>query len=299
MVTIWHPAKAEAGVFPTDYMEKRLATFIQIPYFVCHSYSNAPFADGLTNCPVIIYSHGAGGYRVENTEKAEEMASHGYVVVSVDHEDCGATVLPGENLVLGLVLSPFTALPSRLRDIQVVMDTLSQLDASDPKLAGRLNLGCVGILGWSRGGGVAGEICRVDDRFKAAVLFAPALWWATNLLETGVGKPFVCMVESRDPGLYSGWRVDSESLFNKATQDAFWFQIQGALHYTFSQNAWIINDEQPPVGQSVPTAATRSAAVTMRACMLSFFNKYLRNEDDHLLDDPSTVYTNVYNFRKK
>jgi len=53
------------------------------------------------------------------------------------------------------------------------------------------------------------------------------------------------------------------------------------------------------VGESVPTAATRSAAVTMRACMLSFFNKYLRNEDDHLLDDPSTVYTNVYNFRKK
>jgi len=106
------------------------------------------------------------------------------------------------------------------------------------------------------------------------------------------------MVESTDSMLAACWRVCSESLFNKATQDAFWFQIQ-ALHYTFSQDAWIINDEQPPVGESVPTAATRSAAVTMRACMLSFFNKYLRNEDDHLLDDPSTVYTNVYNFRKK
>jgi len=298
MVTFWYPAKAEAGVLPTEYMEKKLASFIPIPYFMCHSYSNPPFADGLTNCPIIIYSHGAGGYRVENAEKAEELASHGYVVVSVDHEDCGATVLPGDNLVLGLVLSPFDALPSRLGDIQVVMDTLSQLDASDPKLAGRLKLGRVGILGWSRGGGVAGEICRVDGRFKAAVLFAPALWWATNLLETGVGKPFVCMVESTDSMLAACWRVCSESLFNKATQDAFWFQIQ-ALHYTFSQDAWIINDEQPPVGESVPTAATRSAAVTMRACMLSFFNKYLRNEDDHLLDDPSTVYTNVYNFRKK
>ncbi|HXJ58477.1 MAG TPA: immunoglobulin domain-containing protein, partial [Verrucomicrobiae bacterium] len=301
MVSFWYPAKAEAGVLPTDYMEKKLASFISIPYFVCHSYSNAPFADGLTNCPIIIYSHGAGGYRVENTEKAEELASHGYVVASADHEDCGATVLPGDKLVLGLELTPFDALPSRLRDIQVVMDTLSQLelDASDPKWAGRLNLGCVGILGWSRGGGIAGEICRVDDRFKAAVLFAPALWWATNLLQTGVGKPFVCIVESTDPMLTACWRVCSESLFNKATQDAFWFQIQGALHYTFSQNAWIINDEQPPVGESTPTAATRSAAVTMRACMLSFFNKYLRNEDDHLLDDLSTVYTNVYNFNKK
>ncbi len=289
MVSLWYPAATGAGSLPSDYMERKLASFLSNPYFVSHSYLDAPFADVQTNCPVILYSHGAEQYRMENTDKAEELASNGYVVVGMDHVDCGATVLPGDQLVLGQVLSPFTALPSRLRDIQVVMDTLTQLNASDPKFAGRLNLGCVGMLGWSRGGGIAGEICRLDDRFKAAVLFDPALWWATNLLQTGVGKPFVCMVGSTDPGTFPGWRVDSESLFNKATQDAFWFQIKGAEHYTFSQDAWISN----------PTTATRSAAVTMRACTLSFFNKYLKNQDDHLLDAPATVYTNIYNSRKK
>ena len=33
--------------------------------------------------------------------------------------------------------------------------------------------------------------------------------------------------------------------------------------------------------------------------MLSCFDKYLKGEDDHLLDNPAAVYPNIINFQRK
>lgn len=48
-----------------------------------------------------------------------------------------------------------------------------------------------------------------------------------------------------------------------------------------------------------PTSVSRAQNQTIRACMLSFFDKYLKGEDDHLLDNPASVYPNVINFQSK
>lgn len=37
----------------------------------------------------------------------------------------------------------------------------------------------------------------------------------------------------------------------------------------------------------------------MKAYALSFFNKFLKNQDDHLLDGPSVDYPLVINFQAK
>ena len=48
-----------------------------------------------------------------------------------------------------------------------------------------------------------------------------------------------------------------------------------------------------------PPPASRAQSQTIRACTLSFFDKYLKGEDDHLLDNPAAVYTNIINFQSK
>jgi len=48
-----------------------------------------------------------------------------------------------------------------------------------------------------------------------------------------------------------------------------------------------------------PTPASRGISQTIGACTLSFFNKYLKNQDDHLLDNPAAVYPNIINFQRK
>ncbi len=45
--------------------------------------------------------------------------------------------------------------------------------------------------------------------------------------------------------------------------------------------------------------ARLAESVQIRAWTLSFFNKYLKNQDDHLLDNPAAVYSNIINFQSK
>ena len=51
----------------------------------------------------------------------------------------------------------------------------------------------------------------------------------------------------------------------------------------------------PVSGQFLPPARVSQI---VRAYLLSFFNKYLRGEDDHLLDGPSPAYPEVEQFMK-
>lgn len=46
-----------------------------------------PDADGIENnsCPLIVFSHGGISTKTSNLSLFEELASHGYVVVSIDH----------------------------------------------------------------------------------------------------------------------------------------------------------------------------------------------------------------------
>ena len=88
----------------------------------------------------------------------------------------------------------------------------------------------------------------------------------------------------------------TQALFQKATSNAYWCQISNTVFSTFRDGAWVpwLTHEF-----SIPPSASQHAAVAMDACTVSFFNKYLRNQDDHLLDHLLTVYPTIFNFQSK
>ena len=293
MVTSWYPAQAQAGLLPMEQVEKMIALDANIygaytnvaPQFKSHSLHNAAVAAGQTSHPVVIYFHGAESLRTDNSQRAEELASHGYIVAALAHTDCYAQVFPDGMEVFGNPRGDDVALlRSRLLDFQFFLDQLVLLNTSDELFAGTMDLDHVGAFGWSFGGGAAAEICRVDSRVKAAVLLDAYLNPATTLLQIGLQKPFLSVNSQVGDNL-----AYNTQIFNKATNDAYLCQIKGTEHPTLCNGAWV----------SYLTSTSRQAAVAINALTLSFFNKYLKNEDDHLLDNPSIVYTNVYNFRKK
>ena len=98
-----------------------------------------------------------------------------------------------------------------------------------------------------------------------------------------------------EPGFHE-WLYASLVLFTNALNNAFWLQIQDSTHFTFEDKAALINNP-PETGD--PTAASRAISQTIRACLLSFFDKYLKNQDDHLLDNPAAVYPTIINFQSK
>jgi len=110
MVTFWYPAVAQA-MLPAQYAEPQMTSGSygsyggQMPAFFSHSLSNAPLATNLAAFPVVLYDPSWGGDRRENTDKTEELASWGYVVVGLDTSDTTISVFPNGNVVGGQAIN--------------------------------------------------------------------------------------------------------------------------------------------------------------------------------------------------
>lgn len=167
----------------------------------------------------------------------------------------------------------------RIKDINFWLTQLAEWNRDDLVLQGRFDLDRIGIMGWSYGGGTGAETCQREDRLKAAVFLDAYLAPAVTALKNGLGKPFLAMTASGG----------DTTLFTIASKDAYQLAITGSSHEAITDNPWILN----------PTAASRQRARAMSACLLAFFNKYLRGLDEPLLANPSAVHPDVVSFRCK
>jgi dienelactone hydrolase len=137
-----------------------------------HSYVDAPVLPG--RHPVLLYSPGGADPRTIGTSLAEDLASHGYIVITIDHPGETSEVdfpgrpsrvieLPSDEPTNPAILR--TMLTTRFADITFVLDELHALPAG---LASALDLRRIGIYGHSAGGATAAECLHNDTRLKAA-----------------------------------------------------------------------------------------------------------------------------------
>src|SRR5487761_2300381 len=148
------------------------------------------------------------GSRKVQSQMAEELASHGYVVIAMDHTDCWGTEFPDGRYLAG---NHSGDVAGRLKDMAFLLDELSRLNDSDPMFANRLDLDRIGVYGISFGGMVV-ETCRSDSRVKCA-----GLWDVMNvqLNSAGLQKPF--LVALGESNLFF---AEDQWLFNKAATNA-------------------------------------------------------------------------------
>ncbi|ELS03022.1 putative dienelactone hydrolase [Xenococcus sp. PCC 7305] len=102
--------------------------------------------------PLIFIVQGFGSSRGNYSHVANQLASHGYAVASVEHIGSNLeyrqAFLRGE---LGDWITPIEFV-GRTLDVTNLLDKLEELDASDPNWSNKLNLEQVGIFGYSFGG---------------------------------------------------------------------------------------------------------------------------------------------------
>jgi len=285
MVTFWYPTDPPAaGVLPIAMWDQRYAADASLysafgydtrwawitPKLVGHRFRGVPLAAGTGKYPVVLWSLGLPSSRKLGSHIAEELASHGYVVVTMDHTDCWATEFPDGRYLAG---NHSGDVPGRLRDMQFLLDEVAVLNTGDSLFAGRLDLDRVGVCGGSYGGMVV-ETCRSDSRVKCAML-----WDATNvrLNPAGLQKPF--LGAQGEGGLNS----EHQWLFSKATTNAVLLQIRGAGHLTACDVAWTA---EVPHG--------RGPALAIDACHVWFFDTYLKGEAPLFPTNPE-----IYNVQRK
>jgi predicted dienelactone hydrolase len=104
MIRVWYPASIPAGAQPEPFLrdvaplQAIVSSTIPWPDLMLkhltrigsHSYANAPMSDGerehaQPRFPVLVFSHGNSFYAGQNGLLMEHLASHGYVVFSIDH----------------------------------------------------------------------------------------------------------------------------------------------------------------------------------------------------------------------
>jgi hypothetical protein len=87
------------------------------------------------------------------------------------------------------------------------------------------------------------------------------------------------------------------SLFHRLTNSACMFEINGAVHGDFCDMPLACDCTQS--SYVPPAAAQLRMAALLRIYTLSFFNKYLKGQDDHVLDGPLPDYPEIQNYLKK
>ena len=292
MVTFWYPADPPvAGTLPARMWDQRwaadtnfiarLAAFgatgadtqwaLISPKLIGHYFRGVPLAAGAAKYPVVLYSHGWHATRQSASQMAEELASHGYVVVAPDHPDCWATEFPDGRYLSGSSSGDVTG---RLKDMTFLLDELARLNDGDALFAGRLDLDRVGVAGLSAGGMVV-ETCRSDSRVKCA-----AIWDGTSLQlnSARLQKPLLAALGENNL-FYS----ENQWLFSKAITNATMLQVRGAEHVTGCDPAWT---------WEIPWG--RGPALAFDACLIWFFDTYLKGET---LAFPTN--SEIYNLQRK
>ncbi|MFE0427503.1 alpha/beta hydrolase family protein, partial [Streptomyces sp. NPDC058953] len=187
-VTLHYPAVGGTGGAPRPYMTveeaRALITAMELlppgsegPLSATRSWARQDARPAKGRFPLVVLSPGFGGPRVSLTHLAEDLASRGYVVASVDHAyESVATTFPGRGLLPCVAcqkvgtgeISYADVTAARAKDVSHLIDRLT---GPRPvwKHAGMIDSRRIGMAGHSIGGASAAHTMATDPRVDAGV----------------------------------------------------------------------------------------------------------------------------------
>ena len=191
-VEIWYPAAPESARGKTkevydlrNWLSESLASSIpdtKAPLLPTDAYRDIPIIRS-TPFPVVLFSHGMGGFRVQSSFLMTHLASWGFVVAAPEHSERGLGIL----LESGLPTGDNAA--QALRDARTYLENQNSTPGSF--FEGRVDSNRVAVTGHSAGGAAVYAVGR-DPGVNAWVGLATAGFGS------GPAKPFLHMGGSKD-----------------------------------------------------------------------------------------------------
>ncbi len=216
MVQMWYPATPNHEPL-ASYRRGSETTWLSSYMGVLrtHSYENAAVATSGAPFPVLLFNPAWAGHRTQNTYQVEDLASHGFIVVGIDHTyNSGPVAFPDGRVIQptdGHDISDFEAttveqqyafgakeVDIEAADDVLVLNTLSAAnsDSRSPWFH-RVDADDAGAFGHSFGGAVAAEVCYQDPRVKAAL--NEDGWMFGEVATHGLDKPYMVMNDDGQP----------------------------------------------------------------------------------------------------
>lgn len=309
-VWIWYPAAPTSASRPVDYLPAPwrtslaryqgtlMSTFLtRDPALVhAHSIENATVAPTRPTYPVVLMRSGIGALATDYTTLAEDLASHGYVVVGMDAPySTSVVVFPDGRVVTrtdaghpsdaNLPAAKQNRLTDNLitlwsADTRFVLDRLTQLDDADPTglFTHRLDLGAVGIFGHSFGGATAAQFCHDDSRCRAGIDIDGAL--QGSVVHEGLQRPFLFLTGNHgDPSdpVNRAALAGIQAVYRSIPADErFWVSVRGTGHFNFSDQSLLKDGTLSRLAGMTGSINQRRGLTVTASCIQQFFDTYLR-----------------------
>jgi dienelactone hydrolase len=313
MVQVWYPAVLgeddgvqQPWIDDLDVIGPALTREFGFPGFFlgytrfasAHAHPDAEPVGGTV--PVVVYSHGWRGFRSIALDQMESLASHGFMVIAIDHTHGSvATVFPNGTVAY---LDP-NALPDEEvvgeeaydRAANLLIETYSEdqisvLDALElgpegpfGRLAELADLALVGVYGHSTGGGAAVRTCILDER---CVAVAGLDAWVDPISRRELAR------EVPVPSMYlrsDGWRGTPNDgllrgLAERSPASSYWLGVDGASH-----NDFVLPPSFSPVATRLGVKGPIPSETMQRILddyLVGFFRRNLFGFGGRVLDRP-------------
>jgi hypothetical protein len=310
MAAVWYPA-GDVGPYPlVPWLAAAPARELLVARGFDADVAAAPLTAGHDGAPVrrsgerlpvIVFSHGAHDLRADTTIVVQELVSHGYVVVTVDHTYDAFSQFPDGRVIVP-VSDPMLLPPDFAADIRFVLDCVDDLagggnpDVDHHSLPAGLGAALdphrVGMFGWSKGATATTLVMSEDRRVRAGLSFDGPM---DPAIAGCLDRPFILMTaqftraEDRNVAeLWSkltGWRLN--------------VQADGAIHSSYCDYQTLLAQLAELTGVTgeewegwIGTLDPARAVLIQQAYPLAFFDLHLRNRG-HLLDGPSPAFPEV------
>jgi predicted dienelactone hydrolase len=298
---IWYPASDEARDLPknkySDFMPggvtPEIADLIRKSYKMSaaeidtiywnEAHRNVPLRNG--RFPLVIFSHGNGGSRNQNTFWCDYLASHGYIIVSPDHTDNARfTIIDGKPIVFQ-GSERMNSAKDRPLDVSYLLDQMISWDkGADKRFAGHIDTDHTAITGMSFGSFTAHWASDHDPRFKAVIAMSGAPPTHTNLT-----VPSLRMLGSEDRTI--GVEGNNAIRSNHAvhTGPSYLLELKNGGHYSFTDMFKINKNFGDGVGSGKRRDSNEPFEFTsmettykiVNSYSVAFLGYYLKGEKDY------------------
>ena len=282
-----------------------------------HSMRDADLSPQAKSYPVVIMRGGASAGVVGYSTLAEDLASHGYVVVGFDApyrtntvvfpdgrvmrrteennpEICVERALSQQDRCMQKLIAAWTS------DVGFALDQLDRMNTSNTtdgsgRFQGRLDLTRVGVFGHSLGGATAAQFCHDDSRCTAGIDIDGQPFG--SVITEGLQQPFMFLLS--DHGTASDTvsrRINAniQSIYDRLpVASRLRISIRGANHFTFSDDGGLLKSRlvrgMLRLFGVLAIDGDRQLAVTAY-CVHSFFDRYVKGGDGSRLQLSSPLY---------
>jgi predicted dienelactone hydrolase len=311
VVQIWYPAISNYGNKATYLPDRRSipkGVFNHLGLVKTNAVRDVAIAPPTDPYPIVLYSPSWNGYRTDNTFQAEELASHGFVVIGLEHP-CSVpmAVYPSGRVIHSNLSSDYTSsdaalatllrvgeeqLILRTQDIQFVLDRLPQLN-QHKLFDSAFDLQKIGIFGHSFGGAAAAQACAIDRRLKAGMnmdglLFGSAAQHGASqpffFMQSDYSRPTAAELTSTDGSLRRSKQTDEWGY----QQRDRWFRDWGGENLTLLGSAHMNFADRPlksRIRNGGGSISPDRAMKIINAYTVAFFDRELKGQTSPLFSD--------------